>query len=60
MWNKAVDNYAYALEFVSDCYKSQKMWNIVVKTYPPMQFIPECYKTEEMCVKAIWICSWSV
>ena len=26
--NKVVDDYAHALEFVSDCYKSQKMSNV--------------------------------
>ena len=33
MYNKAVDNYAHALEFVLDCYKTQKMCSKPVDTY---------------------------
>ena len=43
MCYKAVGNCVYALEFVSDCYKNQKMCNKVVNIYPSaIQFIPEC------------------
>ena len=34
MGNKVVDNNAHALEFVSDCYKTQKMCNKTVDTCP--------------------------
>ena len=34
MCNKAVDNYPHALEFVSECYKTQKMCDKAVNTYP--------------------------
>ena len=48
MCDKAVDNYSYALKFVSDCYKPQKNCNKAVGTYPSaMQFVPECYKSQE-------------
>ena len=33
MCNEAVDNYAHALEFVPDCYKTQKMCNKAVNTF---------------------------
>ena len=55
MCDKAIDNYAYALEFVSDCCKTQKMCNKAANTYPStMRFVPECYKTQK-CV--ILFCS---
>ena len=57
MYNKAVDNYANASEFVSDCYKDEKMYNKVVYTYhSTMQFVPKCYKTQEICDKAVDTC----
>ena len=57
MCDKAVDNYAYALEFIPDCYKTQKMCNKAINTYPsPILFVPECYKTQEMCDKAVNTC----
>ena len=34
MFNKAVDNYAHALEFVRDCYKTQRISNKAIDTYP--------------------------
>ena len=37
MFNKPVDNYAHALEFVPDCYK--------IASISAIQFVPECYKT---------------
>ena len=40
MCNRAGDNYAYALEFVPDCYKTQNMCNKVVNTSPSaIQFV---------------------
>ena len=44
--NKAVGSYAHALEFVSDCFKTQKMCNKAVDAYPSaIQFVPDQYKT---------------
>ena len=41
MWNKAVDNYAHALEFVPEFYKTQEMCNKAVNTYTSaIQFVP--------------------
>ena len=34
MCNKVVDNYPNALEFVPECYKTQKMCDKAVNTYP--------------------------
>ena len=34
MFYKAVDNYAHALEFVRDCYKTQRISNKAIDTYP--------------------------
>ena len=56
MCNNAVDNYPHALEFVSECYKTQKMRDKAIDTHPytsATQFVPECYKTQEMCYKAV-------
>ena len=33
MFNKAVDNYPHALEFVPDCYLTQKMCDKVVNAH---------------------------
>ena len=33
MSNRAVDNYAQRLEFVPDCYKTQKMYNKPIDIY---------------------------
>ena len=57
MCNKAVDN--YALEFISEWYKSNKISAIkkcdkAVGIYPSeMQFGPECYKIQERRDKAV-------
>ena len=41
MCNKAVDNYAHALEFLPDCYNTQKMCNKAVNTSLSAQlFVP--------------------
>ena len=43
MCNKAVDNYPHALEFVSECFKTQKMCDIAVDTHcPTIKFSLEC------------------
>ena len=40
MCDKAVDNYAHALQFVPNCYKIQKMCNKSVDTHASaMQFL---------------------
>ena len=52
--NKALDNYAHALEFVPDCYETKKISNAAVNTYPSgIQFIPDLYSTHKMYVKAV-------
>ena len=44
MCNKAVNSYPHALEFVSECYKAQKMCNKAIDTYPPIiKYVPEYY-----------------
>ena len=48
MCNKAVDNYPHALEFVSECFKTQKMCDIAVDTHcPTIKFSPECCVIEQ-------------
>ena len=57
MCDHAVDNYAYALESVLDCYKTHEMCNKSADTYPfTIQFVPSYYKTLEMCDKAVNAC----
>ena len=47
MCNKAVENYPHALEYVSECYQTQKMFDKAVDTYPStIKFVPECCKNE--------------
>ena len=47
MCNKAVDNYPHALEFVTECYKTQNMCDKAVDTYPSTtKFVPEFHKTQ--------------
>ena len=51
MRNKAVENYPYALEFVPECYKTQKLCDKAVSTYPStIKFVPECFMTQKKCV----------
>ena len=41
--NRAVENYPHALEFVPECYKTQKVWDKAVDTYPStIKFVSEC------------------
>ena len=43
LYNKAVDNYACASEFIPDCYKAQEICNEAVNTSSSaIQFVPEC------------------
>ena len=54
MCNKAVDNYSHALEFIPECYKTQKTCDEVVNTKSSTtQFVPKCYKTQETCDRSI-------
>ena len=42
------------LGFVPDCYKTQKMCNKAVDTYPSaLQFVTGQCKTHEMCIKDV-------
>ena len=55
--NKPVNNYTHALEFVPNCYKTQKPCNKAVDTYPlTIQFALECYKNKKICDKAANTC----
>ena len=50
MSNKAFNNYPHALEFVRDCFKTEKLCNKAADTYPStIQFVSEYNKTHEMC-----------
>ena len=54
MYNKEVDNYPHALEFVPECYKTQKTSEKYVSTYPStIKFVPECIMTQEKIDNAI-------
>ena len=47
MYNKAVHNYAHALEFVPEYYKNWEMCNKAANTFPStIQFAPEYCKTQ--------------
>ena len=42
---KAIENFPHALEFVPECYKTQKMCDKAVDTYrSTIKFVSECYK----------------
>ena len=50
MYNKAVDSYPHALEFVFECYKTQKMCNkLVNRCFFIFDSISDQYKTQEIC-----------
>ena len=53
MWNKAVDNYPHALEFVLKCYKTQIMCEKGFNKGFFAIFVPDRYKTREMCDRII-------
>ena len=54
MYNKEVDSYPHALEFVPECYKTQKTSEKYVSTYPStIKFVPECIMTQEKSDKVI-------
>ena len=55
MCNKVVEN--YALEFVPECYKTQKMSDKTVNTYPStIKFVPECFMTQKCVNKVVNRC----
>ena len=50
MCGEAVENYAHALEFVPNCYKTQKICDKAANTSPSaIQFAPACFNTLYMC-----------
>ena len=50
--NQGAVNYGHALEFVLDCYKSQKMCNETINiSSPTIQFVSKCHNPHEMYVK---------
>ena len=52
MCNNTVNNYSHALEFVTECYETQKICDKEVDTHPTaIKYVPERYKTQEMCLK---------
>ena len=57
MFNKAVDDYPHALEFVPECYKTQEMCDKGVNTHSStIEFVLESCKTQKMCDKAFNNC----
>ena len=57
MSKKAVNNYPHALEFVYECYKTQKLYDKAVGTYPStVKFVSECLMTQKMFDKAVNRC----
>ena len=58
IYNKSVDNYAHALEFVPDCHKNKKQCVIKLSIFPFCN--KTCFercKAKEMCDKAVETCS---
>ena len=49
MCDKAVDNYVYALKFVFDCHKTQKMCK---ESYWCLSFVIDCL-TQRICDKIV-------
>ena len=57
MFNKAINNYPHTLEFVPECYKTQKVCDKAVDTHPTaIKYVPKCYNTREMCYTAVHRC----
>ena len=57
MCNKAIENYPHALEYVSECYKTQKVCDKADDTFhSTIKFVTECYKTNEICHRAVHRC----
>ena len=58
MCNQTVNNYADALEYVPECFKTQDIYDKAVDNYPSaIQCVPECFKTQEMFDKAVDTCT---
>lgn len=58
MCNQAVENYADALEYVPNCYKTNKICNKSVDIYlSAIKFLPEGFETQEKCYKAVNACA---
>ena len=58
MCNQAVENYADALEYVPNCYKTDKICNKSVDIYlSAIKFLPEGFETQEKCYKAVNACA---
>ena len=46
MCNKAVDNYPHSLEFIPECYKTQKMCDKAVDKHPTtIKYVPDSYNS---------------
>ena len=57
MCNKGYDNYPHALEFIPECYNTQKMCDKAVDTHlSTIKYVPECYRTQESCYKIAHRC----
>ena len=55
IYNKAIGNYPFALEFVPGCHLD--MCDKAGDTYPStIKFVPECHKTQKMCHRAVNKC----
>ena len=54
---RVVDNYLHALEFVPECYKTEKMCDKAVDAYlSTTDFAPECFMTQKICAKSVNKC----
>ena len=61
MCDKVIDDYRYALEFVPECYKTQKTYDKAVDTYPStIEYVSDRFKTQEMCHKAVDKCTFVI
>ena len=50
MCDKVVNTHSSTLQFVAECYKTQKM----CKSFLALFYIPDWYKTQEMCGRIIF------
>ena len=53
MCDKAVDDYAHALKFISDCYKTQEMCNKAVNCFFLFYCVLDQYKTQKSCDESV-------
>ena len=52
VYNKAIENYLHALEYVPECYKTHEICDKAVDAYPStIEFVPNCYKTKEQFIE---------